>query len=102
MWRRTVEVHTRVNCSRIQEVWGYDVNYDFRCHHYADDEIYEFNYPVEAYPAKVTSFNFDKNPEIKGKLMGIKVKYLIFESCVINIRKYQGYEVIITWLIPKI
>jgi len=59
----------------------------------ADDEIYHFNYPVENYPSKVTSFNFDKNPKITGKLMGIKGQYLIFDSGVINIRKFQGYEV---------
>ena len=34
-----------------------------------DDEVYEFNYPVEAYPEKVSSLNFDKKPEIKSKLM---------------------------------
>ena len=59
----------------------------------ADDEVYEFNYPVEVYPEKVSSFNFDKNPMIEATLMGIKGQYLIFDSGVINIRKFQGYEV---------
>ena len=59
----------------------------------SDDEVYEFNYPVEQYPEKVSSFNFDKKSEVSGKLMGIKGQYLIFDTGVINIRKYQGYEV---------
>lgn len=59
----------------------------------ADDEVYEFNYPVEVYPAKVSSFNFDKKPEVGGKLMGVKGQYLIFDTGVINIRKFQGYEI---------
>ncbi|MFT6630212.1 MAG: hypothetical protein ACJAS4_000146 [Bacteriovoracaceae bacterium] len=59
----------------------------------ADDEVYEFNYPVENYPEKVTSFNLLKNPKIEDELIGIKGQYLIFKTGVINIRKYQGYEV---------
>ena len=58
-----------------------------------DDELYEFNYPVEKYPEKVSSFNFDKNPIVEGDLMGIKGQYLIFDTGVINIRKFQGYEI---------
>lgn len=58
-----------------------------------DDEIYTFNYPVETYPTKVSSFNFLKDPKIEDVLVGIKGQYLIFKSGVINIRKYQGYEV---------
>ena len=58
-----------------------------------DEDIFEFNYPVEQYPEKVKSLNFDKTPEIKGKLMGIKGQYFIFGHGVINIRRYQGYEI---------
>jgi hypothetical protein len=58
-----------------------------------DDEVYKFNYPVDTYPEKVSSLNFDKNPVIESTLMGIKGQYFIFETGVINMRKYQGYEV---------
>ncbi len=61
-----------------------------------DDEIYDFNYPVEEYPTKVSSLNFDKNPEINATLKGIKGQYLIFDTGVINMRKFQGYEVSIS------
>lgn len=49
-------------------------------------------YPVLAYPAKVTSFNLDKNPLVEGTLTGIKGQYLIFDTGVINMRKYGGYQ----------
>ncbi len=49
-------------------------------------------YPVTEYPTKVTSFNLDKNPVAEGTLMGIKGQYLIFDTGVINVRKYTGYE----------
>ncbi len=50
-------------------------------------------YPVEQYPAKISSLNFDKTPEISGQLKGIKGQYLIFDTGVINIRKFSGYQV---------
>lgn len=59
-----------------------------------DNEIVEINYPVFEYPEKVNSFSFDKEQQIKGKLLGIKGQYLIFnEGRVLNIRKHNGYKV---------
>ncbi len=58
-----------------------------------DDEVFEFQYPVEKYPEKVSALNFDKKANVSGVLKGIKGQYLIFENGVINIRKFQGYEV---------
>lgn len=50
-------------------------------------------FPVLEYPAKVKSLSFDKQPRVGGTLLGIKGQYLIFDSGVINIRKFAGYEV---------
>lgn len=58
-----------------------------------DQECVDINFPVESYPLKVKSFNFDKNPEVSGILQGIKGQYLLFDTGVINIRKFAGYEV---------
>ncbi|WPC06692.1 DUF2797 domain-containing protein [Pseudomonas benzenivorans] len=57
-----------------------------------DRPVVEIGYPIEAYPAKISSFNLDKNPVAEGTLMGIKGQYLLFDSGVINIRKYTGYQ----------
>jgi len=51
------------------------------------------DYPVSEYPAKVSSMNFDKTPEISATLMGVKGQYLIFDKGVLNIRKFGGYEI---------
>ncbi len=48
-------------------------------------------YPVLEYPTKVKSLNLDKSPVVGGTLMGIKGQYLIFDTGVINMRKYGGY-----------
>jgi hypothetical protein len=54
--------------------------------------IAEIQYPVIQFPTKVTSVGFDKNPEITGKLYGIKGQYLIFnDGRVLNLRKHGGY-----------
>ena len=52
-----------------------------------------FDYPVLQYPTKVSSFSFDKTPEISGVLLGIKGQYLILDTGVLNIRKFGGYLV---------
>jgi hypothetical protein len=53
----------------------------------------EIRYPVEQYPTKVTSLNLDKVPDIDATLLGIKGQYLIFDTGVINVRKFTGYQV---------
>ena len=55
-------------------------------------EPIEIRYPVEQYPSKIVSFNLDKDPVVEGTLMGIKGQYLIFDTGVINIRKYTAYQ----------
>ncbi len=57
-----------------------------------NDRHYDFSYPVSEYPTKVSSFNLDKAPQVEGTLNGIKGQYLIFDSGVINMRKYGGYH----------
>jgi hypothetical protein len=58
-----------------------------------DEETVTLNYPVDIYPEKITSHNFDKNPTVEGVLQGIKGQYLYFDTGVINIRKFTSYEV---------
>ena len=60
------------------------------------EKIVTIEYPVTEYPGKVTSFNLDKNPLVEGTLMGIKGQYLIFDTGVINMRKYGGYRLTLT------
>jgi len=60
------------------------------------NDLFELNYPVLNYPAKVTSLNLDKTPSFQGKLVGIKGQYLIFENGIVfNVRGSEGYVVTI-------
>jgi hypothetical protein len=56
------------------------------------EDVVNIDYPVLEYPTKVKSLNLDKTPSVGGTLMGIKGQYLIFDSGVINMRKYGGYS----------
>lgn len=58
------------------------------------DKVYRFNYNVLDYPKTVKSMSLKKSDQIKGRLVGIKGQYLIFEdSSVFNIRSNEGYVV---------
>ncbi|WP_298608970.1 DUF2797 domain-containing protein [uncultured Thiothrix sp.] len=58
-----------------------------------DAEVVNIRYPMLTYPSKVKSLSFDKEPVVEGVLEGIKGQYLLFDTGVINIRKFGGYEV---------
>jgi hypothetical protein len=58
-----------------------------------DEPPIDLTYPVQNYPVKITSLNFDRTPEISGQLQGIKGQYLMLDCGVLNIRKFAGYNV---------
>ena len=58
----------------------------------SDLAVVDIAYPVLAYPAKVTSFDLEKTPVVEGTMQGIKGQYLIFDTGVINIRKFTAYQ----------
>jgi hypothetical protein len=57
------------------------------------NEVININYPVLEFPIKIKSHNFDKNPLVEGTLMGIKGQYLLFDTGVINLRKFTSYDI---------
>ncbi|WP_404369344.1 DUF2797 domain-containing protein [Marinobacter sp.] len=59
----------------------------------AQDEGLALGYPVEVWPEKIRTHNLDKTPSVQGVLQGIKGQYLMFDTGVINIRKYTAYHV---------
>ncbi len=61
-----------------------------------DNDVINIDYDVTEFPTKIISHNFDKQPEVMGTLLGIKGQYLIFDTGVINIRKFGSYEVTVS------
>lgn len=62
-----------------------------------EDTTTSIRYPVTKHPDKIVSHNFDKQPLVTGILQGIKGQYLIFDTGVINIRKFTAYEVEVSY-----
>ena len=57
-----------------------------------EEKEISIKYPMDSYPQKIKSINFDKVGEFAGILTGIKGQYLYLDKeYVINIRKYSGY-----------
>ncbi|MGF1726220.1 DUF2797 domain-containing protein [Photobacterium nomapromontoriensis] len=78
-------IEQRLN--ELLEIYGHDAVEKL------DEEIVNIHYPVDTFPTKISSHNFDKDPIVEGVLIGIKGQYLIFDSGVINIRKFTSYEI---------
>jgi hypothetical protein len=58
----------------------------------SNEPIIDIAFPIQHYPNKLKSFNFDQQPEAAGVLQGIKGQYLLLDTGVLNIRKFAGYE----------
>lgn len=54
-------------------------------------EVLTLDYPVAQFAAKAKSLSPDKEIA-SGRLTGIKGQYLIFDTGVLNVRKYTGHE----------
>ena len=63
---------------------------------YPDPKPLFFNFPMQLTPSKIASINIQKKPDFCATLVGIKGQYLIFDTGVINIRKYSGHQISIT------
>lgn len=65
---------------------------EFKAYVLEGQPITEIAYPMEAGIDKVTSHNLDKAPA-EGRLIGIKAKYIILDTGVLNLSKFAGYWV---------
>jgi hypothetical protein len=63
-----------------------------------DKTVSHINYPVSKIAENIKSIDLEKNKQIADIMVGIKGQYLIFKSgYVINIRKYGGYLIRLTF-----
>jgi len=77
------EIHTVITQFKEDDITSVD-----------DSNVIQIDYPVLQYPQTIQSFNFDKEDQVRGILEGIKGQYLLFDTGVINMRKFGGYNLI--------
>jgi len=58
-----------------------------------NEPVVNLHFPVTEYPTKIGSLNLDKTASVSGTLLGIKGQYLLFDTGVINIRKFSSYQI---------
>lgn len=95
-WQRMLKNEVDESIDLVEEKWRLEgfLPSDFLAFFTEDDDIHTFHYPVADFPTKVKSTSFDKEQNIRGKLVGIKGQYLIFEGgIVLNLRKHTGYVI---------
>lgn len=95
-WRKMLsnQMNTEVDLEdRRDEVLGL-IPDEFQQYIVPRSGITEIEYPVENYPEKVKSLKFDKEPEIRGVLQGIRGQYLLLDQGrVLNVRSHTSYMI---------
>ena len=95
-WRNMLKNFTDESIDLEEEKWScYELlPNDLQQYFIEDDTIYNFIYPAEKYPNKVSSINLQKTPLIEGVLTAIKGQYLIFDNeYVFNVRRHTSFEI---------
>jgi len=99
-WQRMLKGEVLEGIDLIEEKWNAEQHLpqEFKRYFFEEDTVTKINYPVQLYPKKVKSIDFEKQNLLAGKLVGIKGQYLIFEdNSVLNIRKHSGYVLSVNW-----
>ncbi|MDC3180782.1 DUF2797 domain-containing protein [Gammaproteobacteria bacterium] len=61
---------------------------------FIDDPVLTLQYPMPE-SGVIKSLSLDKTPSIAGRIMGMKGQYLYLDNGVLNIRKHNGYKVVV-------
>lgn len=97
-WRKMLKGEVaEVDLKKVRDQVRDWIPQDLREYFLEDQSVETLHYPVLGVPSKIVSHNLDKEPELSGRLTGIKGQYLIFDERVINLRKYSGYHVEFAW-----
>lgn len=92
-WRKMLKGEvTETPLAEVQQRVLTLVPEEYRAYLLAESEAVGLTYPVTAVPEKITSHNLDKGAA-GGKLLGIKGRYLILDTGVLNLANFVGYEV---------
>ncbi|MDA3779533.1 MAG: DUF2797 domain-containing protein [Bacteroidales bacterium] len=93
-WRKMLQNETiqNINLMTEKEKAFNKIKTELKKYFLKDSQIRNLVFPIERYPEKISSINFEKISNYVGILKGIKGQYLIFnDNKVLNIRKHNGF-----------
>lgn len=94
-WRKMLRLEgdARVDLQKEKEKIYPFIPEKLKKYYLEERSVWEFKYPLERYPQKVSPVNLNMQDVVEGILLGIKGQYWIFEDGkVLNIRKHGGYR----------
>ena len=93
-WQKMLknDVDQTINLYIFRERLKENLSSDLREYIIDEEKEKKIQYPINQYPEKIKSINFEKVKEFEGILTGIKGQYIYIDNhYVVNMRKYSGY-----------
>lgn len=100
-WQKMLknDVNEDIDLYSYRETLKENLPMDLKAYILDEEKEKILQYPIDSYPEKIKSINFEKLKEFEGELTGIKGQYIYIDNqFVVNMRKYSGYffNIIIT------
>ena len=96
-WQKMLRNERDESIDLVDEKWRVheEMPSDLACFFSENDDITSLDFPVLAYPSKVSSISLEKVSRHEGLLTGIKGQYLLFsDGSVLNVRRHTGFQVV--------
>ena len=61
-----------------------------------DEAVVALQYPVLRYPRRLARLKLEDEGTVRGRLLGVKGQYLLFDHGVLNVRRHRSYHVRVT------
>tara|TARA_B100000614_G_scaffold187149_1_gene168254 strand:+ start:1386 stop:2222 length:837 start_codon:yes stop_codon:yes gene_type:complete len=93
-WQRMLknDVNQEIDLYGYRETLKENLPSDLKIYILNEEKEKIIAYPINKYPKKIKSINFEKLKEFEGKLTGIKGQYIYIDNqFVVNMRKYSGF-----------
>ena len=93
-WQKMLknDVNQEIDLYGYRETLKENLPSDLKTYVMNDEREKIIAYPINKYPEKIKSINFEKVKAFEGQLTGIKGQYIYIDNqFVVNMRKYSGY-----------
>lgn len=94
-WRKMLKAEvSAASLTAVREQVLALVPEEYRAYLLPPAETTAISYPIMETPEKIVSHDLDKAP-VAGRLLGVKARYLILSTGVMNVPKFAGFHVVV-------